>query len=125
MKITKNQYLKGRLHLFNIYDLSILGRYSNNKIFQFQSSRILLADNREKLKNVFGEPHWKWRGEFLFHTWVLEYCGDTFIINTAKNKGTSYEVVRNKNEELIDKAENCIKFLEFVELQLTLPNMVQ
>jgi len=57
----------------------------------------LLADNREIFKRIWGKPDWHFDGEFYFHVWVKEHRGETFLVFTAKTKGTCVEMVRPNN----------------------------
>jgi hypothetical protein len=59
---------------------------------------ILYADNREKLKKLFGPCAFTYRGEFYFHVYTLTMESKTFYVSTAKGYGTSYQVESGMNE---------------------------
>lgn len=45
-----------------------------------------------ELENKFGKHHLRKRFEFLTKIWFLDYNNITFVVFTAKNKGTTIEI---------------------------------
>ena len=70
----------------------------------------ILQDNRQIFRTLFGKPHWHYRGEFDFHVWVQEYEGETYIVLTAKGKGTCIEMVRPAYRGIESKTDKIIGF---------------
>lgn len=66
----------------------------------------ILSDNREVLAKIFGKPHFH-RGEFYFHGWQIDFEGSSFVVVTAKEKGTCisilepWEKVRKANPKVM------------------------
>lgn len=105
MKITRKDYANGTI---NAVDISNCRTYTNwlcgSNVLGFIDARRMhdvLKDNREAFKTIWGKPDWYWRGEFHFHVWVREWDGETFIVLTAKGKGTCIEMVRPKNNKRV------------------------
>lgn len=67
----------------------------------------ILSDNREVFAKVFGKPHFHYRGEFYFHGWQIDFMESSFVVLTAKEKGTcisileSWEKVRKANPKVM------------------------
>jgi hypothetical protein len=79
---------------------------------------LLTQDNRETFTRVFGKRHGVFRGSHFFSVWDIEFRGYTFRVFTAKDHGTSYEIVTNlslpkfRKDEKIGKI--CVAFLDDV-----------
>lgn len=61
----------------------------------------MMADNRERFKKMFGRPTFTFRGEFFYKDYIFEYKGHLFLVGTAKDKGTVYEVVKMPNHKFV------------------------
>lgn len=64
----------------------------------FEEVFLMWSDHRETLKKLFGKPSFYFRGEFYYHDHVFEYKGHLFLVGTAKDKGTCYEVFKIKDK---------------------------
>jgi hypothetical protein len=69
----------------------------------------MYADNRERFKKLFGKPSFTFTGEFFYKNYIFEYKGHLFLVGTAKDKGTIYEVCISKEHS----SEGVVK--EFLE----------
>ena len=71
----------------------------------------LRSDNRKRFREALGKPDFCYRGSYYYHCWVFEFEGDTFIVMTAKEKGTCIEKVGGID---YSKAEGkkCIRFVK-------------
>lgn len=67
-----------------------------------------------ELSHLFGNCNKSLRLEFITKVWVLKYNNLIFNVFTAKNKGTSIEIIDYKHEEIRTgtKVNEIIEFLE-------------
>ena len=73
---------------------------------------------KNELTDIFGKHNARYRGEFFYYVWNLEFDGDTFCIFTANGKGTTFNIHANREE---NKSEKCINFLRKMdELLITI-----
>jgi hypothetical protein len=79
-------------------------------------SWIITRDNRETFKSIWGKMDFSYNGsEFYFHAWVKEFEGETFLVLTAKGKGTCIEMMAEGNYRSIDSKLDLIKrFIESI-----------
>lgn len=75
----------------HIYDSYAKPKTKEEFDIEIQNNHLLYADNREKLKTLFGKPTFYYKGEFYNHCHAFKFEGYLFIVSTAKDKGTSYE----------------------------------
>ncbi len=76
--------------------------YKENHIQSLRNSKFL-SDNREFFISKWGNPAFSMRGEFLYKCWVRSFEGETFIVCTAANKGTSYELFDKSGTQTWEK----------------------
>jgi hypothetical protein len=75
---------------------------------------------KEELTEIFGEHNTRFRGEFFYYVWIVEFEGETFSIFTASGKGTQFSILAKYEE---DKSGVCEKFLK--EMEMLLKNLKQ
>ncbi len=63
---------------------------------------------KEELTQIFGEHNARFKGEFFYYVWIVEFEGEIFQVFTANGKGTQFSIV-GKYED--DKSKVCINFL--------------
>lgn len=83
---------------------------------------VILADNRETFKRVFGKAHFHFHGSHYFHGWDIVFDGSPtgrkgvnagrFLLLTAKDHGTCIEQVGRC------RAETRVEFLEWLANKL-------
>lgn len=78
----------------------------------------LLADNRERFTKLFGPCCHTFQGEFKYNNYYFEHDNQTFLVATAKGKGTRCELLLSGNAQSFDAivkndqlAETSINFL--------------
>jgi hypothetical protein len=57
----------------------------------------LFEDNRKSFREIFGKPSFCFAGSHYFHAWYIRLPHIDFIILTAREHGTGYEVVTHKD----------------------------
>jgi len=67
---------------------------------------------KEELTQIFGKHNTRFKGEFFYYVWIVEFDGEIFQIFTANGKGTQFAIV-GKYED--DKSKVCINFLRKME----------
>ena len=67
---------------------------------------------KEELTQIFGIHNTRFKGEFYYYVWIVEFDGEIFQIFTANGKGTQFEI-EAKYE--YDKSNVCINFLRKIE----------
>lgn len=65
-----------------------------------QNKKALTSNLRVELEKAFGKCNRALRLEYYTRVWVLEFRGLVFNVFTAKDKGTSIEVVNKTFEEV-------------------------
>jgi hypothetical protein len=102
MKISKKEYAEGKINTAAIENCPEYRDWILQSLAILQDKsrlHVLCKDNRESLKKLWGKPHFRYNnGEFYFHAWVCEDRGETYIVLTAKNKGTCVEMVGSCGE---------------------------
>jgi len=78
----------------------------------------LSGDNREVFLKVFGSPEFHFRGEFDFHCWTKEFEGKTYIILTAKTKGTCYEILEDFESVRGNDGQEYIRFFKQLQSEI-------
>ena len=59
------------------------------------------------------------RSEFYFHCWVREFEGETFLVLTARVKGTCIEMIRPPGRGIDSKAAVIKRFVLDLDRQAT------
>jgi hypothetical protein len=78
-------------------DKSILNsteNISNNskRVLDYLSNYIiLLKEHNKEFCGLFGNPSFKYKGEYRCDNWVVEHNGNKFVLITAPVRGTSFE----------------------------------
>ena len=90
---------EGRLW-FNNMDDKFRDGHEKGIEWSFDELFVMSSDHRETLKKLFGKPSFYFKGEFYYHNYLFEYKEHLFLIGTAKDKGTLYEVHKVKNKKL-------------------------
>ena len=78
----------------------------------FKRSIKLTTYLKEELTKIFGKHNTRFKGEFFYYVWIVEFGGETFQIFTAKGKGTQFSIVAEYKD---DKSKVCIDFLKKME----------
>lgn len=68
--------------------------------------------NKEELTSIFGKNNRRFRGEFFYYVWDVEFEGEKYTIYTHSEKGTCIEIEAGLEEE---KSEEIKKFLKYLE----------
>lgn len=63
-----------------------------HEAYKLGYGKSLLSDNRKVFASLFGKPHFYYKGSFNFHCWSFTFEGETFVVLTAKEKGTCIEI---------------------------------
>jgi hypothetical protein len=66
---------------------------------------------KNELTQIFGKHNSRFRGEFLYYVWIVEFDGEVFQIFTNSNKGTGFSIIGDGQE----KSSVCIDFLKKME----------
>ena len=96
------------------YSLSGLIPVENyNKVLNFICDDIhksirLTSYLKDVLTKLFGKYNQTYKGEFFYYIWVLKFGDDVFQICTAKDKGTSINILGKLTD---NKTNICIEFL--------------
>lgn len=122
MKVTKQQYEDDIIFAEPIDNCrkynkwfrkkSTFSIFYSSKLYDRSLPGIIFGDNRKLLKKLFGKPDWYYRGEFYFHVWVKEKDNETYLIFTAKEKGTGIEIVCPKDRDIQSKGKKIIAFVK-------------
>lgn len=67
---------------------------------------------KDKLTKIFGKHNTRYRGEFFYYVWIVEFEGEIFQIFTANGKGTIFSIVGKRSD---NKSRVCINFLTKME----------
>lgn len=67
---------------------------------------------RKELTQIFGKHNTRFKGEFYYYVWIVEFDGELFEIFTADGKGTQFSIVAIHGD---DKSKVCITFLRKME----------
>lgn len=100
----------------NINDSSIpVENY--NGVLQFICDNIIRSVKlttflKKELTELFGKHNTRFKSEFYYYVWIVEFDGEIFEIFTAKGKGTQFSIVAEYGD---DKSEICINFLRKME----------
>lgn len=83
----------------------------------FKKSIRLTSYMKDKLTNIFGKHNTRYKGEFHYYVWIIEFENEIFEIFTADVKGTAFVIVF---EDFDDdnrgvKSDVCIRFLEEID----------
>lgn len=111
LKARSAQYENGEIKTNPIQNYSWYRKWRTDK--DILRSHIY-ADNRKKLRDVFGKPSFCYRGEFYFHCWLLGLGGKAkLLILTAKEKGTCFEVVlEERGNKVVGDEDTIINFMD-------------
>jgi len=63
---------------------------------------------KEELTQIFGKHNTRFKGEFYYYVWIVEFEGEIFQIFTANGKGTQFSILAKYED---DKSNVCINFL--------------
>lgn len=114
MNVTLKQYKSDEIVSANIDNSATCREWRHNLMTQ-DDWPLTSGDNRKAFREVFGrKPDWYWRSEFYMHVWVVEHNDDTFLVFTAKGKGTCIEIVLPKRQWTIrdSKGPNIVSFVQ-------------
>lgn len=114
MKISKKDYAEGKIDTVAVENCKAYRDWVMDRSSEDWKDRmhLLCRDNRETFKKLWGKPDWHYNnGEFYFHGWVLVRGGETFIVQTAKHKGTCVEMVGDLTES---KSKAILEFMEWM-----------
>jgi len=76
----------------------------------------LTSSSKEKLAQLFGEHNTRYRGNYFYYVWVVEFDGEIFNIFTAKGRGMEFSIVAKYDSKKRDeKSRVCINFLRKME----------
>lgn len=76
-------------------------------------SHVITKDNRRDFRWRFGKADTYWSSsEFYFHVWIVDFCGEKFILLTAKGKGTCIEICDTSYTSIQKKGGVIIRFIE-------------
>jgi len=75
---------------------------------------------KDELTKIFGKHNTRFRGEFFYYVWIVEFEGEIFQIFTANGKGTSFSIVGKHND---NKSKVCIDFLTKMEELLNMTSV--
>ena len=78
----------------------------------FKRSIKLTTYLKEELTQIFGNHNTRFKGEFYYYVWIVEFENEVFQIFTNNVKGTQFSIV-GKYED--DKSKVCISFLKKME----------
>ncbi len=67
---------------------------------------------KNELTEIFGVHNTRFRGEYFYYVWIVEFDGEIFNIFTANGKGVQFSIDA-KDED--DKSKVCISFLRKME----------
>lgn len=67
---------------------------------------------KKELTELFGPHNTRFKGEFFYYVWIVQFNGEIFQIYTANGKGTQFAIVGQYED---DKSEICIAFLSKME----------
>ena len=70
---------------------------------------------KNELTKIYGKHTRRFRGEFYYYVWDVEFNGEKFSIYTANNKGTSIEIDAEPNK---DKVSVIKEFLNQLDNQI-------
>lgn len=68
---------------------------------------------KNELTNIFGKHNTRFKGEYYYYVWIVNFKGSVFNIYTNANKGTTFALVLSDCNE--DKSELCIEFLTEID----------
>jgi len=77
-----------------------------------QRSLVLSGYLKKELTRIFGKHNTRYKGEFYYYIWILEFEGYVFEVYTAPVKGSSISILNTENKDL---AITCIRFLSKLE----------
>lgn len=100
--VSKKEYRSGEIMTVDIQNWHDYGQWFCDLVLKGEmlSINLVMGDNRENLKEAFGEPNWRWRHDGqIMHTWVLHHDNHTFLVMTGVNKGTCIEVIVPPTED--------------------------
>ena len=76
------------------------------------------GDNRETLAAILGKPSFHYRGYKDFHAWYVSLPTCDFIILTAAEKGTVYEVVTSGTLLLPPDPQAVLNFMDAIAKEM-------
>ena len=85
----------------------------------FDKGCLINGDNRERFKNLFGKRAFVFNGGHFFHGWLADLGTTQVLVLTAKDHGTCYEVVVEKDGKKVRKDINRV--FEFMDMIAELP----
>jgi len=84
----------------------------------------LTGDNRKNFKELFGKPSFCFSGSHYFHCWYIRLPNVDFIILTAREHGTCYEIATIRHRVKIRKdVREALEFLD--KLAEVLPSKIK
>lgn len=86
---------------------------------RLEQSTLVHSDNRETFRRLWGRQDFCFNnGEFYFHVWVREFEGETFLVLTAREKGTCIELAGHTWEEMQKMHDVVLAFWDDLVAQL-------
>jgi len=81
---------------------------------------LLCKDNRQDFKKIWGHQDFCFKGGHYYHCWVRKFQDEEFIVLTAKDHGTSIEMITTSNTKsrVNSKSKVIISFAKDMARQL-------
>ena len=70
----------------------------------------IYGDNRTAFRTLFGKPDFYFKSWNYHHVWIREFHGETFLVFTAKDKGTTIEMIGENFKSIQNKRKVIIAF---------------
>ena len=86
---------------------------------KFDKGCLINCDNRERFKKHFGKCAFTFNGSHYYHGWLADLGTAQVIVFTAREHGTCYEVVTERDEKNVEA--NIPRVLEFMDMIAGLP----
>jgi len=125
LKAKGKEYDSGEISTVSASNFDAVRKWNGKSVFapygsrEFELRMLLHDDNRERLRSIFGRASFCWRSEFSYSCWLLDLSGTQVLIMSAKDKGTCYEVVDERNGVKVEIDVNVVvDFLKWITNEL-------
>jgi len=123
----KSDYLSGKIKASRVENFPVVWSWITKQLTDNDNPatyNIILSDNRNAFTEIFDKHNFVISNEFYRNSWLIKYHDITFIVFSAKNRGTDIEVVYDNNDnldqtiiinfmqELIEKLNNYYNTIE-------------
>lgn len=112
--LTANDYNSGNLKTVDVMNYEKVLSWCGNNNEALSSG--LFADNRVKLKNIFGSRDFFIRLAFPFDVWAVTHKDYTYLLLSSKTKGTCIELI-TKGILSVDE-DKVVGFLDWLTNRL-------